>query len=73
MYVPDPTLWPLIHVLQQLTVRMLHVIAMWSWGALRLCVGRRVCIDWRFNSTCHKGDTMTDMPFALYGPGLYAV
>ncbi|KAK9868650.1 hypothetical protein WJX84_001643 [Apatococcus fuscideae] len=31
----------------------------------------RVLIDWKFKTVCHPGETMTDMPFPLYGKGLY--
>lgn len=31
----------------------------------------RVRIDWKFATLCKPGETMGDMPFALYGPDMY--
>ena len=33
----------------------------------------RVRIDWKFATLCKPGETMGDMPFALYGPDMYQV
>ncbi|KAK9811112.1 hypothetical protein WJX73_003422 [Symbiochloris irregularis] len=31
----------------------------------------RVAINWKCQPSCHPGETMTDMPYPLYAPGLY--
>lgn len=33
----------------------------------------RVRLDWKFATLCKPGETMGDMPFALYGPDMYQV
>ena len=40
----------------------------WAW-----CILCRVRLDWKFATLCKPGETMGDMPFALYAPDMYQV
>lgn len=68
-------------VCHALAVRHIHVIyykkrhaCMLSIAPLQMCAGLcRVRLDWKFATLCKPGETMGDMPFALYGPDMYQV